>query len=123
MSRYKVIASILVLILSTFSCAQKYYEKDDYTFYDTKFKLDSNSLLRTDGVYVIEKIETDENGGRQQFLKKQPFIGFTPTDRLISYWILVQNLGTIETMQTLLTGLLLQTPRIKEQHFLKAITG
>lgn len=48
-----------------FSCGQKYFSKADYTFFDKDFVLDPGSELRTDGVYVLSNIWTDENGGTE----------------------------------------------------------
>ena len=55
---------ILLLFLGLFfACAKKIYQKNDYAFYDNAFKLDTSSALRSDGVYVLNDIWTDENGG------------------------------------------------------------
>ena len=54
---------IIPFVLVFFSCSPKIYQKGDYTFYNKAFSLDSSSLLRTDGVYVLHRIWTDENGG------------------------------------------------------------
>lgn len=55
---------LFILFMLVFSsCAPKIYQKRDYTFYNKAFNLDSSSLLRTDGVYVLNRIWTDENGG------------------------------------------------------------
>lgn len=54
---------IIPFVLVFFSCSPKIYQKGDYTFYNKAFSLDSSSLLRTDGVYVLDRIWTDENGG------------------------------------------------------------
>ena len=35
------------------SCGPKFYDKNDFTFYDKNFALNQNSLLRTDGFYVL----------------------------------------------------------------------
>jgi len=58
------------------SCAQKVYQKEDYTFYDKAFKLDVSSGLRTDGVYVLDHIWTDENGGTTKQPKEHRFYKF-----------------------------------------------
>lgn len=41
------------------------YSKNDYSLYQRNFHLDTASLLRTDGIYVREKIWTNENGGKE----------------------------------------------------------
>ena len=38
------------------SCGQKFYTKQQYSFYDEKFILETNSVLKTDGVYILEQV-------------------------------------------------------------------
>ncbi|WP_433832572.1 hypothetical protein [Flavobacterium anhuiense] len=45
------------------SCSEKIYQKEDYSFYNKTFKIDPSSLLRTDGIYILSSIWTNENGG------------------------------------------------------------
>lgn len=56
----------MILLFGLFSCAQKLYVKDDYTLYDKNFLLQDNSLLKTNGIYVLESIWTQENGGTER---------------------------------------------------------
>jgi len=68
---------VMILFLGIFSsCAQKVYKKEDYTFYDTSFRLHASSPLRTDGVYVLDRIWTDENGGTTKQPKDHCFYKF-----------------------------------------------
>lgn len=68
---------VITLFMGLFSsCAQKVYQKEDYTFYDKTFKLDASSGLRTDGVYVLDRIWTDENGGITKQPKEHRFYKF-----------------------------------------------
>lgn len=62
-----------------FSCAKKIYQKNDYSFYDSNFKLDASSALRTDGVYVLYHIWTDENGGTTKQPQEHRFYKFYAT--------------------------------------------
>lgn len=68
--------SMMILVAFFSSCAQKRYVKQDYPFFDPNFVLPSNTLLRTDGVYVLKKIKTDENGGTEKEPKEQKFYKF-----------------------------------------------
>lgn len=71
---------ILLLFLGLFfACAKKIYQKNDYPFYDNTFKLDTSSALRTDGVYVLNHIWTDENGGTAKPPKEHRFYKFYKT--------------------------------------------
>lgn len=57
----------LLLLINFVSCNfQKHYAVTDYSFYKNDFQLDSTSLLRTDGVYVLKKIWTNQNGGTER---------------------------------------------------------
>ena len=68
---------IVIFFLSLFlSCARKIYQKTDYTFYDKSFKLDTLSGLRTDGVYVLDQIWTNQNGGTFKKPKEHRFYKF-----------------------------------------------
>lgn len=62
----------MIFSIGFFSCSKKMYVKDDYTFYDQKFKIDPNSPLRTDGVYVLESIwtkDSERKADEHQFYK------------------------------------------------------
>lgn len=72
---YRYIAMIWFLGLFS-SCAQKVYQKEDYTFYDKSFKLNASAALRTDGIYVVDHIWTDENGGTTKQPKEHRFYKF-----------------------------------------------
>lgn len=70
----------LILLLGILvSCSGKVYQKTDYTFYEKTFKLDKSSALRTDGVYVLDQIWTDENGGTFRKPKEHRFYKFYVT--------------------------------------------
>ena len=49
----KYFFSYLFFVLVLISCGPKFYDKNDFTFYDKNFTLNQNSLLRTDGFYVL----------------------------------------------------------------------
>lgn len=59
--------SICLLVFSSLiSCnTHKRYFQSDYSFYDKNFQSDPASLLRKDGIYVQQKIRTNENGGKE----------------------------------------------------------
>ena len=46
----------IILVFAFDSCSQKFYTKSDYSFYDENFELSEESLLKTNGVYVLESI-------------------------------------------------------------------
>jgi len=54
---------MVILVGLFFSCAAKHFSKGDYTFYDEDFRLQPHVPLKTNGVYVLESIWTDANGG------------------------------------------------------------
>lgn len=56
----------MIVLFGFFSCSKKLYVKEDYTFYDKNFSLPKDSSLKTDGIYVLESIWTNENGGTQR---------------------------------------------------------
>jgi len=62
-----------------FSCGQKHFSKSDYTFFDKNFVLTPESVLRTDGVYVLSNIWTDENGGTEKKPELHKFYKFYST--------------------------------------------
>lgn len=67
MKRYLNISYCLLLLYSLTGCnTQKKYFQKDYSFYDRNFHPDPASLLRSDGVYVQEKIRTNEQGGKER---------------------------------------------------------
>lgn len=73
-------SGIVILFLGLFfSCGKKLYQKNDFPFYDEAFKLEASSVLRTDGVYVLDHIWTDENGGTTKPPKNHTFYKFYKT--------------------------------------------
>lgn len=46
--------SYLIMFCFIISCGPKFYYQSDYPFYNSNFVLDENTLLRTDGFYVLE---------------------------------------------------------------------
>ena len=70
---------MILFLCLLFSCTKKIYQKSDYTFYDKTFILDVSSGLRTDGVYVLDQIWTDENGGTFKKPKEHRFYKFYQT--------------------------------------------
>lgn len=70
---------IIMFLLVFSSCSPKIYQKGDYTFYNKVFNLDNTSLLRTDGVYVLDRIWTDENGGTVKRPQNHLFYKFYKT--------------------------------------------
>lgn len=75
-SCYGVVLFVLILFSS---CAKEIYQKADYTFYDQNFKLDNSTSLRTDGVYELKSIWTDEDGGKLKQPEDHRFYKFYPT--------------------------------------------
>jgi len=74
---YCIVLMILLLIFS--SCSPKIYQKEDYPFYNKSFHLDTSSALRTDGVYVLDHIWTDQNGGTVKKPENHIFYKFYKT--------------------------------------------
>lgn len=72
------------------ACGQKFYSKKDYTFYDQNFQLTTNSLLKTNGIYVLNSIWTNENGGSQLPIKQNKIYKFYKTGQS-NFW-LAENL-------------------------------
>jgi hypothetical protein len=73
-------AVCMLLILSLFtSCAQKHFSGADYTFYEKGFRLDPSSSLRADGIYILDRIWTDENGGTEEDANEHKFYKFYKT--------------------------------------------
>jgi hypothetical protein len=61
------ISFCLLLLSGLTGCnTQKKYLQKDYSFYNRDFHPDPASLLRSDGVYVQEKIWTNETGGKER---------------------------------------------------------
>ena len=61
------------------SCGyQKHYVKTDYSLYLADFKLHASSVLRTDGVYVLQKIWTSQNGGVEHIATERKMYKFYP---------------------------------------------
>lgn len=58
-----IVAWLISLVVLFNSCSEKIYQKEDYSFYNKTFKVDPSSLLRTDGIYILSWIWTNENGG------------------------------------------------------------
>lgn len=54
---------MIILFGLFFSCGAKYFTKQDYTFYNKDFRLQPDAALKTNGVYVLESIWTNEGGG------------------------------------------------------------
>lgn len=76
--------TIMILLFGLFSCAQKLYVKEDYSFYDKNFLLPETSSLKTNGVYVLESIWNNENGGteRKPYEKEHMFYKFYATGQV-----------------------------------------
>lgn len=68
--RHAATVTFLILGFMLQSCVnQKYYRKSDYSLYSKVPLKAVNSSLRTDGVYVLDCIVTDENGHRSETTK------------------------------------------------------
>ena len=70
---------VIMLLAFFYSCTPKIYKKSDYTFYDKTFNLNISSALRTDGIYVLDRIWTDENGETFKEPKEHRFYKFYTT--------------------------------------------
>lgn len=77
MKNSPIILIVFMFILN--SCGQKFYTKQDYPFFDKNFVLSENAALKTEGVYVLESIWSDENGGVFKTLENQKFYKFYKT--------------------------------------------
>ena len=70
---------LLILLWLISGCTfQKRYIKNDYSFYAEDFKLSSTTPLRTDGVYVSDKIAMDSTSGKQTMQKDKRVYKFYP---------------------------------------------
>jgi len=80
---YRIIILIFTVVWLISGCTSpKRYARNDYSFYRSNFKLDSTALLHTDGVYVLEKIVTDQNRDKQEGLKEKKVYKFYPTGQV-----------------------------------------
>lgn len=71
---------IMVIVLGLFfSCSTKHFTGKDYTFYDENFSLQPDAVLKTNGVYILESIWTDENGGTTKKPDTHTFYRFYTT--------------------------------------------
>jgi hypothetical protein len=61
---------------------QKHYIRNDYSFYSKEFRLDNDSPLRTDGVYIVDKIETDAVSEFRKMPKERKVYKFYPTGQV-----------------------------------------
>ena len=74
---------LLILLWLISGCTfQKRYIKNDYSFYAEDFKLSSTTPLRTDGVYVSDKIAMDSTSGKQTMQKDKRVYKFYPTGQV-----------------------------------------
>jgi hypothetical protein len=74
---------LLILLWLISGCTfQKRYIKEDYSFYSEDFKLGSITPIRTDGVYVSDKIEIDATSGKQTMRKDKRVYKFYPTGQV-----------------------------------------
>jgi hypothetical protein len=75
--RHIVRMSLMLLgIIGLLSCkTSKIYQKDDYSFYQKDFLVDT-SLLKTNGIYIQTKIWTNENGGNETIPKVRKIYKF-----------------------------------------------
>lgn len=77
------IRSYLLLIILLCGCnTRKHYFEKDYSFYNSNFKPDPASLLRTDGVYVLQKIWTNANGGTERTATEKQVYKFYNTGQV-----------------------------------------
>ncbi|TDQ08407.1 hypothetical protein [Pedobacter metabolipauper] len=68
----KAALTAFVVLCSLSGCNyQKHYSENDYSFYSKNFSLDTLSSLRTDGVYILQKIWTDKQGTRAPVSPKE----------------------------------------------------
>jgi hypothetical protein len=81
---------LLILLWLISGCTfQKRYIKNDYSFHAEDFKLSSTTPLRTDGVYVSDKIAMDSTSGKQTIQKDKRVYKFYPTGQV--YMVLDPN--------------------------------
>ncbi|WP_130736773.1 hypothetical protein [Flavobacterium sp. J27] len=52
----KSLIALLFLVFAFNSCSSKFYSKKDYSFYNQNFELDKESLLKTNGIYVLDSV-------------------------------------------------------------------
>ena len=67
------------------SCGQKFYVKNDFTFWEKNFVLDENSLLKTNGIYVLDAIWSSKNGGEILPIKNNKIYQFYKTGQS-NFW-------------------------------------
>jgi len=73
----------MAVVLSLFSCSTRQFSKSDYTFYDKNFVLQPKANLRTDGVYKLHTIATDEDGSTVKQAGITKFYKFFKTGQCI----------------------------------------
>ncbi|WP_316743001.1 hypothetical protein [Pedobacter antarcticus] len=76
-----MLKSIFTVLLVTIfmSCGyRKHMAQSDYSLYNPGFILTSTTPLRTDGVYVLEKVWTNQNGGTERIAAERKIYKFYP---------------------------------------------
>ena len=77
------VRSYLLLFFVLCGCnTQKHYFEKDYSFFNSNFKPDPVSLLRTDGVYVLQKIWTNADGGTERIATNKQVYKFYNTGQV-----------------------------------------
>ncbi|GAA5168755.1 hypothetical protein GCM10025770_29230 [Viridibacterium curvum] len=90
--KFLVVVTLQALLVS---CSPyKYYVKSDFSFYAEGFLLES-AVLRTDGVYVLDKVYTQRNGyvTDHSFKGYVHFYKFFKTGQQISYLVPEKEFG------------------------------
>jgi hypothetical protein len=94
------LAGIVSVTFLLVSCGyQKHYVKSDYSLYRSDFKLPVSSALRTDGVYILSKIWTSQDGGVERIATDRKIYKFYPNGQvnliLDTYHVIKNNEGYV----------------------------
>ncbi|MGJ1430168.1 hypothetical protein ACR79M_00850 [Sphingobacterium spiritivorum] len=84
-SRKSITALVVASVCAAFvACnSNKFYQKKDYSFYQPDFQLSDTSMLRTDGVYVLQEIWTSQRDSKRSVAANEREIyKFYPTGQV-----------------------------------------
>ncbi|NHN28047.1 hypothetical protein FIA58_020405 [Flavobacterium jejuense] len=67
----KNLIAYIIFVFAFDSCSQKFYIKNDYSFYNENFELSKESLLKTNGIYVLESTWSSvaDNSNKEKQMK------------------------------------------------------
>lgn len=97
----KNLIAYMIFVFAFDSCNQKFYSKNDYSFYKENFELKEEALLQTNGVYVLESIWSSADDYSTLVDREKSFFVFYKTGQ--SNRIMVPNAsGTLDYEQLII---------------------